>query len=218
MTVHATLAVGTIYLLAPFRAANATFLVVSLNFFFVVFFFFQAEDGIRDLTATGVQTCALPIFSFKKRGVLRNGEDQQRGIIMPCAATKFRRGRQDFLLKLGRARRAIFSQNLQKPLVTKLLAIGVAGFGDPVGKKNRAITCLQVTLAELEGLIRKNTEDSAAFVKALVRTIRAHHERRVVALVCIPQATRRAIELGVEQSDKAIAGHITAQQRVEAYA
>src|SRR5688572_21414794 len=27
----------------------------------LVFFFFQAEDGIRDLTVTGVQTCALPI-------------------------------------------------------------------------------------------------------------------------------------------------------------
>src|SRR5256886_4131834 len=30
-----------------------------------IFFFFQAEDGIRDLTVTGVQTCALPI-SFNK--------------------------------------------------------------------------------------------------------------------------------------------------------
>src|SRR2546429_7051590 len=27
-----------------------------------VFFFFQAEDGIRDVAVTGVQTCALPIF------------------------------------------------------------------------------------------------------------------------------------------------------------
>src|SRR2546430_10622701 len=27
-----------------------------------VYFFFQAEDGIRDLTVTGVQTCALPIL------------------------------------------------------------------------------------------------------------------------------------------------------------
>src|SRR5687768_17880024 len=26
------------------------------------FFFFQAEDGIRDVAVTGVQTCALPIF------------------------------------------------------------------------------------------------------------------------------------------------------------
>src|SRR2546430_7437239 len=28
----------------------------------LVYFFFQAEDGIRDLTVTGVQTCALPIY------------------------------------------------------------------------------------------------------------------------------------------------------------
>src|SRR5256886_9376496 len=30
----------------------------------VFFFFFQAEDGIRDLTVTGVQTCALPIYVY----------------------------------------------------------------------------------------------------------------------------------------------------------
>src|SRR3712207_8107839 len=28
---------------------------------YCVFFFFQAEDGIRDIGVTGVQTCALPI-------------------------------------------------------------------------------------------------------------------------------------------------------------
>src|SRR2546430_2824683 len=33
-----------------------------------VFFFFQAEDGIRDLTVTGVQTCALPIFTLEFAG------------------------------------------------------------------------------------------------------------------------------------------------------
>src|SRR5207245_8661654 len=30
-------------------------------FLFLLFFFFQAEDGIRAATVTGVQTCALPI-------------------------------------------------------------------------------------------------------------------------------------------------------------
>src|SRR5690348_18374218 len=29
------------------------------------FFFFQAEDGIRDGRVTGVQTCALPIYDYK---------------------------------------------------------------------------------------------------------------------------------------------------------
>src|SRR5688572_8698396 len=35
-----------------------------LSFFF---FFFQAEDGIRDLTVTGVQTCALPISPLPQK-------------------------------------------------------------------------------------------------------------------------------------------------------
>src|SRR5689334_24667014 len=30
---------------------------------YLLYFFFQAEDGIRDGTVTGVQTCALPISS-----------------------------------------------------------------------------------------------------------------------------------------------------------
>src|SRR5207237_4550674 len=37
-------------------------LVATINCLFVFFFFFfQAEDGIRDSSVTGVQTCALPI-------------------------------------------------------------------------------------------------------------------------------------------------------------
>src|SRR5215203_4721421 len=34
----------------------------------ILFFFFQAEDGIRDIGVTGVQTCALPI-SISRRDV-----------------------------------------------------------------------------------------------------------------------------------------------------
>src|SRR2546429_4685138 len=38
---------------------------ISLDFFF----FFQAEDGIRDVAVTGVQTCALPIFGCAQRRI-----------------------------------------------------------------------------------------------------------------------------------------------------
>src|SRR5690554_8038794 len=31
------------------------------------FFFFQAEDGIRDADVTGVQTCALPIYKWQEK-------------------------------------------------------------------------------------------------------------------------------------------------------
>src|SRR2546430_12003885 len=34
---------------------------MSFSGVYACLFFFQAEDGIRDLTVTGVQTCALPI-------------------------------------------------------------------------------------------------------------------------------------------------------------
>src|SRR5437879_13625829 len=36
------------------------------NLFICFFFFFQAEDGIRDTSVTGVQTCALPICPAEK--------------------------------------------------------------------------------------------------------------------------------------------------------
>src|SRR5207248_7168604 len=37
------------------------------------FFFFQAEDGIRDRTVTGVQTCALPISQPREEPVAAGG-------------------------------------------------------------------------------------------------------------------------------------------------
>src|SRR5437016_9884025 len=43
------------------------FMLTSLSSSFIFFFFFQAEDGIRDWSVTGVQTCALPIFGRAHR-------------------------------------------------------------------------------------------------------------------------------------------------------
>src|SRR2546430_10762761 len=48
-------------------------------------FFFQAEDGIRDLTVTGVQTCALPILAQQERdGSFRMGHFETGCIQMLC--------------------------------------------------------------------------------------------------------------------------------------
>src|SRR2546421_6464927 len=41
----------------------------SSAYLLFLFFFFQAEDGIRDLIVTGVQTCALPIYFRDQRGL-----------------------------------------------------------------------------------------------------------------------------------------------------
>src|SRR2546430_4791952 len=57
------------------------FVSILLELVDYVFFFFQAEDGIRDLTVTGVQTCALPISDAGRLGggPLRRQEDAGGG-------------------------------------------------------------------------------------------------------------------------------------------
>src|SRR2546430_13544744 len=71
-------------------------------------FFFQAEDGIRDLTVTGVQTCALPILAF--------GAPQRPGVYLF-------RDVHDQVLYVGKARdlrarfRSYFRSDRQRPAV-----------------------------------------------------------------------------------------------------
>src|SRR5256886_13211534 len=45
------------------------------------FFFFQAEDGIRDLTVTGVQTCALPIWILDAKFFARDTREVARDLL-----------------------------------------------------------------------------------------------------------------------------------------
>src|SRR5699024_11644878 len=61
---------------------------------FSCYFFFQAEDGIRDRNVTGVQTCALPIFgstNFGKEAQLYLHHDNQNHILhmMPFTFSNF---------------------------------------------------------------------------------------------------------------------------------
>src|SRR6266481_8765670 len=54
-------------------------LIISLLFKMMTrlsFFFFQAEDGIRDGTVTGVQTCALPILILDLERIDRPGQER----------------------------------------------------------------------------------------------------------------------------------------------
>src|SRR3712207_8311712 len=44
-------------------------MIVKGEMFF--YFFFQAEDGIRDIGVTGVQTCALPIWVLRRAAEAR---------------------------------------------------------------------------------------------------------------------------------------------------
>src|SRR5437762_5412294 len=71
------------------------------------FFFFQAEDGIRDTSVTGVQTCALPICS--REGCLRAVPGKRRAID---------------LLRRHRARHLQLTQAIEIHLRTASLGLG----------------------------------------------------------------------------------------------
>src|SRR5256885_4436655 len=65
------------------------------------FFFFQAEDGIRDYKVTGVQTCALPICFFAGASIAHLAG---RAIYRGMGAGGYGGGRQE--AATGRGRRA----------------------------------------------------------------------------------------------------------------
>src|SRR2546425_13122904 len=52
----------------------------TLLYMLYIFFFFQAEDGIRDKLVTGVQTCALPISQTSRPGVISRHVGRRTGL------------------------------------------------------------------------------------------------------------------------------------------
>src|SRR5690349_22267750 len=60
---------------------------------FLFFFFFQAEDGIRDLYETGVQTCALPISALRT-AVIPSPVTIASSAVTQCRRTASRGGAQ----------------------------------------------------------------------------------------------------------------------------
>src|SRR5258706_7436981 len=82
------------------------------------FLFFQAEDGIRDWSVTGVQTCALPICDrpiygedwFFSLGVISDTTFEARRIPTPIGAQSTKDARSDDMF--GRGTQSLFNQNL----------------------------------------------------------------------------------------------------------
>src|SRR5437016_9288165 len=64
---------------ATYEFRTATPWAVSISFFF------QAEDGIRDWSVTGVQTCALPILSDRTQTIRASVADVQNTLLLTIA-------------------------------------------------------------------------------------------------------------------------------------
>src|SRR5690349_4180942 len=96
-------------------------IVIEIHFFF----FFQAEDGIRDLYVTGVQTCALPILIWlpARRTVLLRA---LRNALVHFLSPPVLAGRSENYLRLGRFRRCLCSVEKETPSWTNSQAVACA--------------------------------------------------------------------------------------------
>src|SRR5205085_7800505 len=86
-------------------------LVICFVSGFVFFFFFQAEDGIRDLTVTGVQTCALPIWRAGQRVKRGKGVGIQ---LKPCLVGLEEDGKPRISLCFGDARKHLKNRSEER--------------------------------------------------------------------------------------------------------
>src|SRR5216683_6721247 len=77
----------------------------------IFFFFFQAEDGIRDLIVTGVQTCALPISPATRRRSRWTFSRRQEVIVADGPSSEIvlveNRARLSVVIRLSAPRRAL---------------------------------------------------------------------------------------------------------------
>src|SRR2546421_2607215 len=95
--VRAFIAEDSVFLRGVSLSACLSSWRLFLYFVFVSFFFFQAEDGIRDLIVTGVQTCALPISS----GFCSSALTKSHRCISPIATSSRATSVRTWLLKLA---------------------------------------------------------------------------------------------------------------------
>src|SRR2546422_5931655 len=96
-----------------------------MAFGYVFFFFFQAEDGIRDVAVTGVQTCALPICAPTRTPARARGEGTDHRAVGAAR-------------RIGRTRAARWRPRLQATGPPRYRAPGEPPARDVLGARARA--------------------------------------------------------------------------------
>src|SRR5258708_1811993 len=133
--------------------------------FLCFFFFFQAEDGIRDDLVTGVQTCALPILSLA--GSIGLPSWVARADVESAPATSSR------LVKRARA--------MGFEVMTDLLVVG--------GKRRRSAILRQLDRAPRDPAAFDHRRDRVdAEVIGQVQEVRQREQRQVGALAHLDRA------------------------------
>src|SRR5258708_11230676 len=103
----------------------------------VLFFFFQAEDGIRDDLVTGVQTCALPISGVVEADgprLQRLGSRRLRGLLVDAREAV---DGDDAVLVLDRVEAVQVENRPESDIPRNVIDAGADGSCHALGRQNR---------------------------------------------------------------------------------
>jgi hypothetical protein len=96
-----------------------------------------------------------------EQGGSGDGQDQQCRIVLPVVVAEIAGGFQDFGLELVGGSGGVLLQQGHQSLFSKLFFVGIAGFGNTVGKQNDAIAWFETYHPQRKLLVRKDAEDAA---------------------------------------------------------
>src|SRR2546429_6549055 len=123
-----------------------------------VFFFFQAEDGIRDVAVTGVQTCALPISYFFNALTGYSRKNEPRELLV--APVNLRQRLEELILreialqKKGERGHLIFKMNALEDQQMIRLLYQASQAGVKVDLLIRGLCCLRPSVSGFSDNIR----------------------------------------------------------------
>src|SRR5437868_13138124 len=129
----------------------------------IFFFFFQAEDGIRDRNVTGVQTCALPISPKA------TGSDVVAGVesVIQAAKAVDPSGRIAAIETEMRRARAELNQRWSSSQMLDVWAVSLAEDGSRKEVLDKANIDVQRVLADSKASAEQKAE--ALYIKALIQ-------------------------------------------------
>src|SRR5689334_10914283 len=159
------------------------------------FFFFQAEDGIRDGTVTGVQTCALPILS---RILLLGGDgglEYRLGqfpgnVLVPVAAATVERS--DFDIRALLVDEHVPDIVVLGPQVSRQTAMSLASMLDAMAPQITVVLVAEPTADVMLEAIRAGVRD-------VLPPEASDEEYRIMLLKAHDHATRRTVRRATEE-------------------
>src|SRR5690349_3899986 len=171
-----------------------------------IFFFFQAEDGIRDLYVTGVQTCALPIYGRSSSNLVHPCPAAARSYNATVLDIKLIRDRPDFVRERLATRGAGDEIKIDEVLVLdeqrRRLLAEAEGLKTQRNRTSKEIGALMGQKKTAEAEVRKAEMRAIGDkIDELDKGVEEAEKRREEILLRLPNVPHQSVPVGGSSAD-----------------